>query len=220
MTETNSPPTARADTASQEAQLLKRVRDRTDSAAWTEFARLYQPMIRAFVRRHGVAASDVSDIVQDIFARLIPTLARFRFDPARGRFRTWLWRVSGNAAANWNRKRVSRTRTEAVWRERRSENSTEDDFSDSWGQNRRLLERVLTEIRKTTLPATWACFEGRILRALSARELAAELGVSQNAVYVNASRVLARVRKRCVGSSVPVDWTGPANTSPEALSWF
>jgi RNA polymerase sigma-70 factor (ECF subfamily) len=164
-------------------------------------------MIRAFVRRQGAAASDVPDIVQDIFVRLIPTLARFQFDPSRGRFRTWLWRVASNAVANWNRKSTSRARTEAAWRERQSAHALRDNVSAEPEQThlRHLLDQVLVEVHETTLPTTWACFEGRVLRARPAVELAAELGVSQNSVYVNASRVLAQVRKRCVQFSVPVD---------------
>jgi RNA polymerase sigma-70 factor (ECF subfamily) len=202
MTTTNSPA---ASAASPEAQLLNRVRDRADTGAWTEFVQVYQPVIRAFVRRHGVAASDVPDIVQDIFLRLVPTLARFRFDPMRGQFRTWLWRVTSNAVANWSRKRSSRARAEATWRTHRSVHPAEDRGSDEREQRRRhLLDQVLVEVRGRTLPATWACFEGRILRGRPAGALALEFGVSKNSVYVNACRVLAQVRKLCMQSSVPI----------------
>jgi RNA polymerase sigma-70 factor (ECF subfamily) len=203
MTAPCAPYTASASEPSQEVRLLQRVRDRADTGAWEEFVEVYQPMIRAFVRRHGVTASDVPDIVQDIFVRLIPTLARFRFDPSRGRFRTWLWRVASNAVANWNRKRISRARTEATWHERQSAYALGGSASAEEVQThcQNLLNRVLVEIREATLPATWACFEGRILRARPALELAIELGVSRNSVYVNASRVLAQVRKRCIRSA-------------------
>jgi RNA polymerase sigma-70 factor (ECF subfamily) len=147
-----------------------------------------------------VPACDVPDVVQDIFARLIPTLARFQFDATRGQFRTWLWRVARNAAMNWRRKQANRARTEATWRDRCPPQSTNDDL-DEWGQHRRLLNQVLVEVRRTTLPATWACFVGRILCDRPAVEVAVELGISQNTVYVNASRVLARVRERCVRQS-------------------
>jgi RNA polymerase sigma-70 factor (ECF subfamily) len=186
---------------SAEVRLLNRVRDRTDAMAWTEFMGVYQPVIRAFVRLHGIAASDVPDVVQDIFVRLVPTLAQFQFDPSRGQFRTWLWRVASNAACNWLRKKASLARIETSWREQQSGRSAEDD-SDERERTRRqqLLDQVLVEVRSTTLPATWACFEGRVLRDRPAVELAVELGVSKNSVYVNASRVLAQVRKRCAQS--------------------
>src|SRR5262249_33647336 len=56
---------------SPEVRLLKRVRDRTDAGAWNVFVDEYQPVLRAFVRRQGVYASDVPDVVQEIFAQLV-----------------------------------------------------------------------------------------------------------------------------------------------------
>jgi RNA polymerase sigma-70 factor (ECF subfamily) len=192
-----------------EARLLARVRDRTDAAAWAEFVDVYGPVLRAFVRRNGVAAADVPDVVQDIFARLVPALARFEFDPSRGRFLTWLWRVTCNAAANWRRKQASRSRAEAAWCGDRSAAVAEPDTREAGEpvRHRQLLNQVLAEVRETTSPATWACFEGRVLHDRPAAELATELGVSLNAVYVNACRVRARVREHFTRHPLPTDWS-------------
>ena len=56
-----------------------------------------------------------------------------------------------------------------------------------------MLERVRTQSQ----PKTWACFEQHILRGRPSVEVAAELRLTANSVYVNASRVLARVREQC-----------------------
>ena len=70
-----------------------------------------------------------------------------------------------------------------------------------------ILDQILAEVRETTSPSTWACFEGRILRDRPATELASELGVSPNAVYVNACRVRARVREHYTRHPQPTDWS-------------
>jgi RNA polymerase sigma-70 factor (ECF subfamily) len=213
LTETVSVTRSLAGTArkprSPEARLLERVRDRTDAAAWVEFVDVFEPVLRAFVRRNGVAAADVPDVVQDIFARLVPALARFEFDPSRGRFRTWLWRITCNAATNWRRKRASRSRAEAVWCSRQSADAAGANARESRElvRFRQILDQVLAEVRETTSPATWACFEGRVLRDRPAAEVATELGVSANAVYVNACRVRARVREQSIHHPLPVDWS-------------
>src|SRR4051812_32104563 len=178
---------------SPEVRLLERVRDRTDAAAWAEFVDVYEPVLRAFLRRQGVPSADVPDVVQVIFARLVPALARFEFDPSRGQFRTWLWRVTQNTAVNWGRKRANRSRAEAAWCRHQSAAADGSDAREA-GEvvcRRQVLDQVLAEVRETTLPATWACFEGRILRDRPAAELATEIGVSLNSVYVNACRVRA-----------------------------
>jgi RNA polymerase sigma-70 factor (ECF subfamily) len=190
-----------------EARLLERVRDRADAAAWAEFVDRYEPVLRAFARRNGVAASDVPDVVQDIFVRLVPALARFALDPSRGQFRTWLWRVTCNAATNWRRKRTSRDRAEAAWCRHRSAGAAGAREAGGPVRLRQVLDQVLAEVRETTSPAAWACFEGRVLRDRPAAVVANELGVSRNAVYVHVCRVRARVRERCARNPLPTDWS-------------
>jgi RNA polymerase sigma-70 factor (ECF subfamily) len=192
-----------------EARLLERVRDRTDAAAWEEFVAVYEPVLRAIVRRNGVAAADVPDVVQDIFVRLVPALARFEFDPSRGQFRTWLWRIACNAASNWRRKRASRVRAEAAWCSHQAADAAAADVGEAGEpvRLRRVLDLVLAEVRERSTLATWACFEGRVLRERPATELATELGVSPNAVYVNACRIRARVREQSTHHPLPSDWS-------------
>jgi RNA polymerase sigma-70 factor (ECF subfamily) len=199
-------PAAATRPQSPETRLLERVRDRTDAGAWSEFVAAYQPVLRAFVRRHGVFGDDILDVVQEILTRLVSTLARFEYDPARGRFRTWLWRIAGRAAANWHRKRASRIRAEAAWHRNRTMDTGAPDSMSEFDRASALLclDQVLAEVRGTTAPATWACFEGQFLRGRAAGEIATELGLSLNAVYVNACRVRARVRERGVRFPHPV----------------
>src|SRR5262245_7201241 len=59
---------------SERVRLLKRVRDRTDARAWEEFVDEYRPALQAFVRRQGVSATDVPDVVQEILTQLVPAL--------------------------------------------------------------------------------------------------------------------------------------------------
>ena len=46
-------------------------------------------------------------------------------------------------------------------------------------------------------PRTWACFERHILGHEPAADVARDLGLTVNAVYVNSSNVLSRVRAKC-----------------------
>jgi RNA polymerase sigma-70 factor (ECF subfamily) len=178
--------------------LIERVRNPEDAVAWGEFFAIYRPLLMAYVRKRGVSEHDAADVVQEVFARLVRALADFEFDAERGRFRTWLWRVTYNALADWGRRRATRDRAEQGWIDQHLR--ADDDNSDAdWDElyRRRILEVVTERVRATTQPVTWACFEGRILAGRPAAEIAAETGVSVNAVYVNASRLLARIREEC-----------------------
>ena len=72
-------------------------------------------------------------------------------------------------------------------------------LEDEWirRHRKRILEVVLPRVRARVSPTSWACFERRLLQGRSAAEVAAELGIKANVVYVYASRVLKEVRRGC-----------------------
>ncbi|HVC94120.1 MAG TPA: sigma-70 family RNA polymerase sigma factor [Pirellulales bacterium] len=186
--------------------LLERVRDPADATAWGEFVALYRPLLLAYVRKRGINEHDALDVVQEVFARLVPALAQFQLDHHRGRFRTWLWQVTHAALTDGARRRAVRTRAEKEWLDQH-ESSVADHPDDDWDElyRRRILDVALKRVRESAQPASWACFEGRVLEDRPAAEIAAELGLSVNAVYVNASRMLSRVREECDQFAEPLD---------------
>ena len=53
-----------------------------DSAEWARFVELYAPVIRAFIVARGdVVPSDVDDVVQEIFVRLVNVLRTGTYRP-------------------------------------------------------------------------------------------------------------------------------------------
>ena len=61
-----------------------------DETVWMELVELYQPAMRGFLLKHGVQDSDVDDIMQNVFARLVGILREGKYDKRRGRFRAYL----------------------------------------------------------------------------------------------------------------------------------
>ena len=73
--------------------LLSRVRDPRDSEAWTRFEATYGDLIVRYARARGLSFHDALDARQIVLARLATVLRGFHYDPARGRFRTYLGAV-------------------------------------------------------------------------------------------------------------------------------
>src|SRR5262245_23158644 len=92
--------------------LLRRVRDATDHRSWQEFYDLYEPLLLSYVRKRGLHGGDADDVVQTIFITLLRHLPEFEYDPKKGRFRTWLWRLSFTAVTDWRRKQARVRRVE------------------------------------------------------------------------------------------------------------
>jgi RNA polymerase sigma-70 factor (ECF subfamily) len=182
--------------------LLFRVRDPADSVSWREFVVLYQPLLLAYVRRRGLSEHDAQDVVQEIFAKLVRVLPDFEFDQQRGRFRTWLWRLTHNAVVDWARRRDRRAAAEKIVRvdAEIAVGPEHAALEAEWLQahRRRILSVVLVGVRAAANERTWRCFESHILQGRSSADVAQELGITTNSVYVNASRILARVREQCL----------------------
>src|SRR5262249_49148781 len=84
------------DPASTRPSLLIRVRDPQDAKAWGQFVTLYGPMIYQFARKQSLQDADASDLTQIVLHAVINAMKRLDYDPKRGLFRSWLYKVLRN----------------------------------------------------------------------------------------------------------------------------
>ena len=77
--------------------LLARLRDPADMQAWSEFTRLYEPVITRFVAGRGVQAADAQDICQHVLWAVARAADDWPGHAEPGRFRKWLATVTRNA---------------------------------------------------------------------------------------------------------------------------
>ena len=179
--------------------LLDRIQNPRDEASWSEFVELYHPLLLNFVRKRGLRDSDADDVVQEILIALVRRLRDFKVDHSRGRFRTYLWQVTHNAVINHHRnckrRPAQQLDDDLAALQQAAESDPNEDFVHE--QRQRVLQFVLSKVRQEVPAKNWECFDARILRQRPAKQVAEELGVTPNVVYVYASRVLTVVRQRC-----------------------
>jgi RNA polymerase sigma-70 factor (ECF subfamily) len=178
--------------------LLKRLRglprSEAAAAAWPEFLELYTPVLYQWASRLGLQPSDAGDLVQDVFVVLVGKLPEFEYD-AQKSFRAWLRTILLN---RWR----DRERRAAIVSQHTGHPALEqvegpDAAADLEEAEYRelLVRRALELMQREFKPTTWkACWE-QVVCARPPAEVARELGVSVNAVYVARSRVLRRLRE-------------------------
>jgi RNA polymerase sigma-70 factor (ECF subfamily) len=170
-----------------------------DPERWREFDSIYRPMLLAFLRKQRLNDSDANDVVQDIFVKLLAKIQTY--DREKYRFRTWLFGVARHAMIDFARRRTSRKKAADGWviNVLRATPSDSVKMAEEWAKIHRMkiLHHALKTVRNRTSAKTWACFEQRLLRDRPGAEIAAELGLDANRVFVNTSRVLKKVRTVC-----------------------
>src|SRR5436305_12127423 len=75
-----------------------------DLDAFEGLVRRFQRRVYALAYQHLHDADEAQDLAQEVFVRLYRNLDRF--DPARP-FEPWFWRLAGNVAASYHRRRVA-----------------------------------------------------------------------------------------------------------------
>jgi RNA polymerase sigma-70 factor (ECF subfamily) len=184
--------------------LLERLKLRADKGAWSEFVDLYTPLIRGWLRRDLKLGAEGDDLVQEVLCVVVRKLPQFRREPRPGAFRCWLRGITVNCLRN-------------LWRDRRGRplavgegeffevlQQLEDPrsgLSRLWDRehDRHVTQRLLALIRPHFEPSTWAAFQKLVMEGLPAEQVARELGLSANAVFIAKSRVLSRLRREGAG---------------------
>ncbi len=183
--------------------LLERLRLDPDEASWQRLVDLYTPLIRDWLRRHGLQPADADDLAQEVLVVLVRELPHFRHR-RQGSFRAWLREITVHRVRDFCRARRTRAAATGNMRVMRMLEQLDDPQSElcrRWEQehDEYLVQRALRLIEPEFAPATWQAFWRLTRDGVEAPAVAAELGVSTNAVFIAKSRVLKRLRTEIEG---------------------
>jgi RNA polymerase sigma factor (sigma-70 family) len=175
--------------------LLVRLKDPADAAAWRTFVDVYGPAVFAFARRNGLQPADAADLTQDVCRNVATAMRSFDYDSDRGRFRGWLFSVVRNQLKMFRRARARRARTTGG-AELLAE-VPEATAAETWDLEcrRRLFAWACDRVRPTVSAATWAAFWRMAVDDVRGATVAGETDMTQAAVYLAKSRVLAKLRR-------------------------
>ena len=190
-----------ADSPNTRPSLLLRLRDSRDHAAWTQFVKVYGPLIYGFARKQGIQDADAADVMQESLRIVAQAIKQLDYDPRRGSFRGWLFTVVRNQLLRfWSRQqRAGRGSGDSSVLERLQELPSPDGPPDAmWEEEyeRCRFTWAAEQVRGQVQPATWQAFWKTAVEGQSGQEAAAALGISVAAVYLAKSRVMARLKEQ------------------------
>jgi|SRR5262245_56142030 len=191
------------DPGSTASSLIERVKT-LDPAAWRQLATLYGPLIYVWARRSGLQGEDAADVTQEVFRAVAANASRIQSGRPGDTFRGWLWTVTRNKIRDHCRGRAARPQaTGGTDAQKLMHLIPEEETTDSGSETptgadgvlRRAMEFVRTEFEQRSWDAFWrVTIEGR-----AANDVAQELGMTTNAIYVARSRILRRLRELLSG---------------------
>ncbi len=180
--------------------LLQRLADNSDDQAWGEFCRLYQPLLRAWIDRYGIQDCDADDIAQETLLALVADIRRFQHPGHSGAFRGWIRAILVNRLrVSWRKRRntPSVPGTNDFWERLDELEDPDSSLSHLWNteHDRHVLGRLLERVAPRFAEDTYGIFRRYVLESVSAAQVAAEWGVTVNAVFIAKSRVLRALRQ-------------------------
>ncbi|MGB3547759.1 MAG: sigma-70 family RNA polymerase sigma factor [Saprospiraceae bacterium] len=172
-------------TEPQLTKLISRCR-RGDGSAQRQLYESYLPYVLTILRRFGVAEHEWADLVQEVFIAAFGSLKKF--DPQRGKFNSWLSRITVNKTLDFLRKRSAFTFTDLDAIEP-GHYATEPLFDDPHAPPEYLLRLI------ARLPAGYrTVFNLYAVDGYSHAEIAERLSISEVASRSQFSRARAALR--------------------------
>ncbi len=179
------------------SSLLIRLRSSDDSQAWSQFARLYTPLIHYWVSQLGVDREQVQDLVQDVFIVLLKQADQLADNPPQ-KFRAWLRTVTLNKTRDWLRTQ-NRLPPTAVLENLEIAQQDPQVLLTETEYRIFLTHTALKMMREWFSETTWRAVWEHVACKRPAANVAKELGISENAVYLARGRVLKRLREELDG---------------------
>lgn len=166
-----------------------------DPSAWERLVNLYGPLVYRWCRRAGLQPADSRDVGQEVFRAVMRGISQFHRDREGDTFRGWLRAITRNKISDCRRGTPPvLTGTRAV-EGLGVATSPRDDANDDAAETGIVYRRALELIRGAVEERTWHAFWRVTVEGRPATEVAGELGISPNAVYLAKSHVLRRLRE-------------------------
>ena len=186
---------------STSSDMVSRLRAR-DAMAWDRMAELYAPLVFYWCRRSNLQQADAADVVQDVFASVATAIEGYE-SRSGSNFRGWLWMITRNKINDHFRGRqrdgeaAGGTSANAQFAQVPAEGSgyapSDADDADRH-EFSALLHRGLENVKAEFADRTWRAFWRSAVEGDTTADVAAELGITANAVRQAKSRVLRRLR--------------------------
>ncbi|MBK7642163.1 MAG: sigma-70 family RNA polymerase sigma factor [Planctomycetes bacterium] len=192
--------------------LFSRLRTGEDDHAWREFDARYRELVLRYCAARGLQPDDAEDVLQMVLMGFARALANFRYDPGKGRFRSYLGRCVAHAIARLKQGRrldAGQIAGEFVIElEDPAQSELDREWEVEWTDHH--LRLAMESVRSEFEPRSIEVFE-YLKQGASIEETAQHFAMTVAAVHKVKQRVRERLRERVaeqIAAEDPVDAPG------------
>ena len=179
--------------------MLERLAGAPTDDDWRRLDDLYRPLLRAWIARAGVPASDANDLVQEVLLVVVGRIGEFE-RRREGSFRAWLRTILKNKLTDYFRDQ-NRQPPATCGIDLDELGSPDSTLSKIWDDehNKHVLKKLLARVQGHFTPKTWQVFLRHVMEGEPAKQVAEALGVTLNCMLLAKSHVLKRLREESAG---------------------
>jgi RNA polymerase sigma-70 factor (ECF subfamily) len=176
--------------------LLEGLADPADEETWRAFDARFRPMLNGFARRLGLAPEDAADAAQETLTRFVRAYRAGKYDRNRGRLRAWIIGIARHCIIDLKQSRAARAKERGL--SAVAELPDDTTLTELWDTEceQEILRQGLDELRRETKTdaRTLRAFEMVAFDGRRPAEVAQELAITTNDVYLAKHRCLKRLR--------------------------
>lgn len=182
--------------------LILKLSDWNDRKSWDEFYRTYWRPIYSVAIQAGLHEHEAWDVVQEVVITIAKQSRKQAYDPERGSFKAWLWKITSWRISDQFRARSKDTSSAVDAPGTTSpldltpdldSSSFEDIWDKEWQNN--VMKAALDRVKMKVSPRQFQIFDYNVIRGMKPTEVHKKLGVSLAQVYLAKHRVSALLKK-------------------------
>ncbi len=192
--------------------LLTRLKDLGDDQGWQRFSDTYGGVIHGLALKAGCSPTEADEVLQETLISVAKEMPGFRYDPACGSFKSWLFCIVRRRIADQFRRRArhERIQAEAGHDLEMVPDPAGDPLASVWDGEWRQhqLQRAVERVKQKASPAQWQMFDLATLQDWPTERICSLLGVNRAQIYMARMRV-GRLLKAELTAVVSAETEGP-----------
>ena len=171
-----------------------------NSESWNRFYDTYSRIIVNFAQKHGCDTMQAEDVLQETVMALLRTIPNFDFNPAKGKFRSLLFKITESKvidAFRRNKRNIPAEDPEVFAKYQGLENNINSPSSRLWDKTweNLILSEAIRMVKSKVQPLTFKCFEEAFMRGHKVKLIAEKLHISPNLVSQHKHKVYSLILK-------------------------